>query len=140
MAAARATATPPHGAVLAHQGAPRAAPTAASDGPMSDDETRLYATPGLPDPTPQEVWNAIKQLNEGFTVAEVRERIAADREAHRDRLTDRERKLMIEMNEACDILAEALGYTHDEQYGWVVGDHTIVTLAMEVRTRGVKDG
>ena len=30
-------------------------------------------------------------------------------------------------------LAPALGYEHDEEYGWVVGDHTSVTLAMEAR-------
>ena len=43
-----------------------------------------------------------------------------------------------ELNEAEDILAEAAGYPHDEDHGWVVGDHTTITLAMEVRDR-VKD-
>lgn len=53
-------------------------------------------------------------------------------------LTDREKKMLTEMNEASDILAEALGYTHDDEYGWATGDHTIVTLAMEVKRRGIK--
>lgn len=37
-----------------------------------------------------------------------------------------------EFNEIEAVLAEALGYTHDEDYGWVVGDHTPLTLADEI--------
>jgi hypothetical protein len=51
--------------------------------------------------------------------------------------TDREKAILGELAEVEAILAEALGYQHDEQYGWVIGDHTPVSLAMEVRTRGV---
>lgn len=52
--------------------------------------------------------------------------------------TWRERALLTEQGEVEAILAEALGYKHEERYGWVIGDHTIVTLAMEVKARGVK--
>jgi len=51
--------------------------------------------------------------------------------------TERELKILNEIREASDILAEALGYHHDPEYGWATGDHTIVSLAMEVRSRGV---
>jgi hypothetical protein len=54
-----------------------------------------------------------------------------------DRMQEREKGLHREMNNASDILAEALGYRHDETYGWLTGDHTVTTLAMEVRKRGV---
>lgn len=54
-----------------------------------------------------------------------------------DRLTRREKAILTERNEAADILAEALGYPNDPEYGYPTGDHTIVTLAMEVRRRGV---
>lgn len=32
-------------------------------------------------------------------------------------------------------LAPALGYEYDEEYGWVTGEHTSVTLAMEARRK-----
>lgn len=32
-------------------------------------------------------------------------------------------------------LARGLGYKHDANYGWVTGDHTTVTLAMEAARR-----
>lgn len=54
-------------------------------------------------------------------------------------LTKTEHALMTEMNEAAAILAEALGYHHDPEYGWATGDHTIVTLAMEVRSNHAQD-
>jgi hypothetical protein len=38
-----------------------------------------------------------------------------------------------ERHEVECLLAEALGYEYDEEFGWVIGAHTIVTLAMEVR-------
>jgi hypothetical protein len=31
------------------------------------------------------------------------------------------------------ILAEALDYPYNHEYGWLTGDHTEVTLAMEAR-------
>lgn len=54
-----------------------------------------------------------------------------------DEYTWREKALLGEQYEVECLLAEALGYTCDEEYGWSTGDHTIVTLAMEVRQRGV---
>jgi len=36
-----------------------------------------------------------------------------------------------EMHDAEAVLAASLGYAYNENYGWVVGDHTVVTLAME---------
>lgn len=33
------------------------------------------------------------------------------------------------------VLAQALGYSYDDEYGWATGDHTITTLAMEARSR-----
>jgi len=54
-----------------------------------------------------------------------------------DEYTRRERALLSQQAEVEALLAAALGYPHDERYGWVVGDHTIVTLAMEVHARGV---
>jgi hypothetical protein len=51
--------------------------------------------------------------------------------------TWREKALLTQQHEVESLLAEALGYPHDDQYGWVTGDHTIVTLAMEVRRRGI---
>lgn len=53
--------------------------------------------------------------------------------------TERELNILREIAEASDILAEALGYRHDDEYGWATGDHTVVSLAMEVRSRGVKE-
>ena len=47
----------------------------------------------------------------------------------------REKAILRELDEVADILAEALGYTYDKDYGWVTGDHTAVTLAMEARRR-----
>jgi len=54
-----------------------------------------------------------------------------------DEYTRRESALFAERAEVEALLAAALGYEYDEQYGWVIGDHTIVTLAMEVQSRGV---
>ena len=45
--------------------------------------------------------------------------------------TDREKALFGDLYEIECILAEALGYTYDEEYGWATGDHTAVSLAME---------
>ena len=56
----------------------------------------------------------------------------------KDEYTSREMAILGEIAEASDILAEALGYHHDDEYGWATGDHTVVTLAMEVRRRGVR--
>jgi len=54
------------------------------------------------------------------------------------RYTDRERALFGERHEVECILAEALGYgPPDPDHGWPIGDHTPVTLAMEVRRRGI---
>lgn len=52
--------------------------------------------------------------------------------------TWRERAMLSEQAEGIAILAEALGYSYSDEYGWIVGDHTMITLAMEVRRRGVK--
>lgn len=52
--------------------------------------------------------------------------------------TRAELALLREHAEVECILAEALGYPYDEDYGWVTGDHTVVSLALEVRRRGVK--
>lgn len=49
----------------------------------------------------------------------------------------RERALLSELAAVEAHLADALGYVNDPEYGWVVGDHTPVTLAMEVNRRGV---
>jgi hypothetical protein len=49
----------------------------------------------------------------------------------------RERALMSELHAVEVHLAQALGYAHDPVYGWIIGDHTAVTLAMEVQRRGV---
>lgn len=51
--------------------------------------------------------------------------------------TGREKSILREIGEAESVLAEALGYTFEEEYGWATGDHTVVSLAMEVRSRGV---
>jgi hypothetical protein len=53
--------------------------------------------------------------------------------------TEREKRMLSERYRVEGILAEALGYTYDDEYGWVIGDHTIETLAIEVRRRGVRD-
>lgn len=45
--------------------------------------------------------------------------------------TNMELGLLKERNEAEDILAEALGYPYDDEYGWVTGEHTILTLVDE---------
>lgn len=39
--------------------------------------------------------------------------------------------MLHEANEVEAILAKALGYPYDKDYGWVTGEHTSVTLAME---------
>lgn len=49
--------------------------------------------------------------------------------------TERERALLAELAEIESILARALGYPYEEQYGWIVGDHTPVSLAMEAARR-----
>ena len=59
----------------------------------------------------------------------------------RERMARLEEQLygyQMEMMEIHAILAEGLGYPYDEDYGWLTGDHTGVTLAMEVLHR--KDG
>ncbi len=43
--------------------------------------------------------------------------------------------MLEEMHEIERTLAEALGYSYDENYGWVTGDHTAVTLAMEAASK-----
>jgi hypothetical protein len=53
-----------------------------------------------------------------------------------ERYTWRERAFLGERFEVECILAEALGYPNGE-HGWAIGDHTPVTLAMEVRRRGI---
>jgi hypothetical protein len=40
-----------------------------------------------------------------------------------------------ELHEVEEILAEALGYPYDKNYGWVTGEHTTITLAMEAKRR-----
>lgn len=40
-----------------------------------------------------------------------------------------------EIQEAQDTLAEALGYAFDEEHGWVTGEHTVVTLALEAKSK-----
>ena len=56
-------------------------------------------------------------------------------EGHFERATWRELALLKDQMELEAILAEALGYPHDERYGWVTGDHTVVSLAMEARRK-----
>lgn len=56
-----------------------------------------------------------------------------------DRYTDREKKLLRELGQIEATLAQALGYPwSDEIGGYVTGDHTALTLALEVRARGVR--
>ena len=45
------------------------------------------------------------------------------------------REMQQEMNEVQAVLAEALGYPHKEGFGWVVGAHSCVPLAMEARQK-----
>lgn len=66
--------------------------------------------------------------------------IEHESDAREERITELEAELRrikhgygTEAMETEAILAEALGYAHDEEYGWIVGDHTTVTLAMEAR-------
>lgn len=50
--------------------------------------------------------------------------------------TEREKAILRELGECEAVLAEALGYPwSDEISGYVIGDHTPVSLAMEARTR-----
>jgi len=49
----------------------------------------------------------------------------------------RERAMLSELHAIESQLAQALGYPLDPMYGWVIGDHTALTLAMEVSRRGV---
>lgn len=51
--------------------------------------------------------------------------------------SDRELAILREHMEVENILAEACGYSYSEEYGWATGDHNVVSLAMEVRRRGV---
>ncbi len=51
---------------------------------------------------------------------------------------DNERKIWLmyqEMMEVENILADALGYPWYKDYGHATGDHTVVTLAMEVKQK-----
>jgi hypothetical protein len=45
--------------------------------------------------------------------------------------TVRERQMLQEIRDAENVLAEGLNYPYDEDYGYAIGDHTVVTLAME---------
>ena len=54
--------------------------------------------------------------------------------------TEREKACLRELMQVEEILADALGYHQDPEYGWAIGDRTAVTLAMEVRNRGVMPG
>lgn len=58
-----------------------------------------------------------------------------DQAATIERLTEQKNALHREQNHATDILAEALGYLHDPIYGWVTGDHSITTIAMEAAAK-----
>jgi hypothetical protein len=65
--------------------------------------------------------------------------------AHAERIAERleemdefKNGMFKELHEVENILAETLDYPHDEDYGWVIGDHTGVTLAMESKDR-IKD-
>lgn len=51
--------------------------------------------------------------------------------------TPMEKALLKQQYEVECLLAEALGYVYEADHGWLIGDHTIATLAMEVRRRGV---
>lgn len=57
--------------------------------------------------------------------------IALGKELASSSYTDREKALFKELGDVEAILAEALGYTYDEDYGWDVGDHVPITLARE---------
>jgi hypothetical protein len=46
--------------------------------------------------------------------------------------TWRERGMLEEFNEIETVLAEALGYKHSKNFGWVVGDQTPLSLADEI--------
>jgi len=59
----------------------------------------------------------------------------AELEADIENLKRRERGMLEEMREVEELLAEALGYPKDPAYGWVTGDHTPATLAMEARRK-----
>jgi hypothetical protein len=59
------------------------------------------------------------------------ERLAERIESHEEFI----RGMHEEFNEIEASLAEGLGYSHDKDYGWVVGDHTPLTLADEAKTR-----
>ena len=45
--------------------------------------------------------------------------------------TEREKALFKELNKIEGVLAGALGYDYDENYGWNIGEHTAYTLAIE---------
>lgn len=49
----------------------------------------------------------------------------------RQRILDALEGSFKDQNEACAILAEVLGYSMTEDYGYAIGDHTVVTLAMQ---------
>lgn len=51
-----------------------------------------------------------------------------------------EKGLLEELCEIESILAEGLGYSFSEDYGWVIGNHTVVTLAMEARRKLLEKG
>lgn len=55
------------------------------------------------------------------------------------RYTDREMKMLRELSMIESILAEAIGYPWSDEIGcYVTGEHTALTLALQVRSLGVK--
>lgn len=54
---------------------------------------------------------------------------------HKDVVEKLRRGYSAELKDVEAELAPALGYLYDEVYGWVTGDHTAVTLAMEARRK-----
>lgn len=59
----------------------------------------------------------------------------AQRTKEVENLKRRERGMLREMNDVENILAEGLGYDHDQLYGWIIGDHTPASLATQARRR-----
>jgi hypothetical protein len=104
------------------------------EGPCCDGSTPCFhepepgcaecATPGWPCGFVSAIVDAVTLIVEPSTAT-----------AQIETLKRRERGMLKEMREVETILADVLGYAYDTEYGFAIGDHTPITLAMEARRR-----
>lgn len=67
------------------------------------------------------------------------QRLQEEREDLKRECEERAGLMFEEFNEIEGVLAEGLGYPYELGYGWVTGEHTPLTLAMEARRKLLRE-